>query len=84
MDGRAHPSNGHRHDGTVEYLVVVMDTGGHFRDAYGPYAIVAARREAARRRHALWEAGEKAVDVRIARHHPVAIPSQRSSWAVGG
>jgi hypothetical protein len=83
MDGRAHPRNGHRHDGDLEYLVVVMDTSGRFRDAYGPYAMATARREAARRRHALWEAGEDAVDVRIARHHPVAIPHQRSSRAVG-
>ncbi|WP_433784513.1 hypothetical protein ACQPX6_30155 [Actinomycetospora sp. CA-101289] len=83
MDGRAHPRNGHRHDGGVEYLVVVVDTAGRFRDAYGPYAIATARREAARRRHTLWEAGEHAVDVRIARHHPVAIPHQRLSWGVG-
>ena len=83
MDGRAHPRNDHRHDDGVEYLVVIVDTSGRFRDAYGPYAIAAARREAARRRHALWEAGEAAVDVRIARHHPVAIPHQRGSRVVG-
>lgn len=84
MDRRAHPRNRHRHDGAVEYLVVVVDTAGRFRDAYGPYEIATARREAARRRHALWEAGEDAVDVRIARHHPVSIPRQRGSWAVDG
>ncbi|WP_133251864.1 hypothetical protein [Actinomycetospora cinnamomea] len=77
MDGRAHPTHGHRHDGVPEYLVVVVDTAGRFRDAYGPYGLAAARREAARRRHALWEAGEQAADVRIARHHAVAVPRPR-------
>ena len=83
MHRRAHPRNGHRHDGAAEYLVVVVDTSGRFCDAYGPYEIASARREAARRRHALWEAGEDGVDVRIARHHPVAIPRQRGSYAMG-
>lgn len=77
MDGRAHPTHGHRHDGALEYLVVVVDTAGRFRDAYGPYPIAAARREAARRRHTLWEAGEQSAEVRIARHHPVAVPRPR-------
>ncbi|MDD7969177.1 hypothetical protein [Actinomycetospora lemnae] len=72
-----------RRDGASEYLVVVVDPVGRFRDAYGPYALAAAHREAERRRHALVAAGELAADVRIARHHPVAIPSQRGprrSW----
>jgi hypothetical protein len=83
MDRRAHPSSGERRDGAGEYLVVVVDTSGRFRDAYGPYALAAARREAARRRHALWEAGEPVVDVRIARHHPAVIPHQRGSSVAG-
>jgi hypothetical protein len=75
MDGRAHPTHGL--DGAAEYLVVVVDTAGRFRDAYGPYGLAAARREAARRRHALWEAGEHATDVRIARHHAAVVPAPR-------
>lgn len=67
-------------DGGSEYLVVVVDPVGRFRDAYGPYALAAAHREADRHRRALTEAGEHAADVRIARHHPVAIPRPRGSW----
>ena len=78
MDGRAHPANGNGHrDGALEYLVVVVDAAGRFRDAYGPYALAAAHHEADRRRRALWEDGEHTAEVRIARHHPVAIPQQR-------
>jgi hypothetical protein len=80
MDGQAHPRHGDARDGSSEYLVVVVDPAGRFHDAYGPYALAAARREADRRRLALAEAGERAVDVRIARHHPVAIPRPRGSW----
>ncbi|TDQ61080.1 hypothetical protein EV188_103587 [Actinomycetospora succinea] len=67
-------------DGRSEYLVVVVDTLGRFRDAYGPYALGAAHREAERHRRALAEAGEDTADVRIARHHPVAIPRPRGAW----
>jgi hypothetical protein len=76
MDSQAHPMN-ERHDGSAEYLVVVADRAGRFRDAYGPYALGAAHREAERRRRALREAGEDGADVRVARHHPVMIPRQR-------
>jgi hypothetical protein len=79
MDGQTHPMDG-RQDGSAEYLVVVADRAGRFRDAYGPYALGAAHREAERRRRSLREAGEDAADVRIARHHPVVIPRQRGPW----
>lgn len=79
MDGQA-PGNGDRRDGSTEYLVVVADRAGRFRDAYGPYALAAAHREAERRRRALREAGDDVADVRIARHHPVAIPRPRGPW----
>ncbi|GAA4869768.1 hypothetical protein [Actinomycetospora straminea] len=83
MDGQAHAGEDRR-DG-AEYLVVVVDPVGRFRDAYGPYALGAAHREADRRRRALAAAGELTADVRIARHHPVSIPSQRGprrSWDI--
>ena len=80
MDGQAHPTHGDFREGCSEYLVVVVDPVGRFRDAYGPYALAAAHREAARHRRALTEAGEHTVDVRIARHHPVAIPLPRGPW----
>lgn len=82
MDARA-DLNGDRRDGSAEYLVVVADRAGRFRDAYGPYALEAAHREADRRRRALRAAGEIAAEVRVARHHPVSIPSQRGSWRLG-
>lgn len=69
--------------GCSEYLVVVLDTVGRFRDAYGPYALAAAHREAERHQRALAEAGEHAADVRIARHHPVSVPRQRRSRGSG-
>ncbi|MEJ2888944.1 hypothetical protein [Actinomycetospora aeridis] len=81
MDGQAHPMFGNRYDGAGEYLVVVVDTVGRFRDAYGPYALGAAHQEAERRRRALTEAGEHAADVRIARHHPVTVPRPRGPGA---
>jgi hypothetical protein len=81
MDGQAHLHG--RRDGAAEYLVVVADRAGRFRDAYGPYALAAAHREAERRRIALLAAGEVAAEVRIARHHPVTIPTQRGSWRLG-
>jgi hypothetical protein len=80
MDGQASPMFGNRFDGASEYLVVVADAMGRFRDAYGPYALGAAHREAERRRRALAEAGEYGADVRIARHHPVTIPMPRGPW----
>ncbi|MEJ2864568.1 hypothetical protein [Actinomycetospora flava] len=80
MDGQAHPMYGNSTDGCSEYLVVVVDPVGRFRDAYGPYALAAAHREAERHRRALAEAGEYTADVRIARHHPVAIPRPRGPW----
>jgi hypothetical protein len=79
MDGQAHPRNGDPRDGLAEYLVVVADPAGRFRDAYGPYALAAAHREAERRRRALREAGEHAAEVRVARHHPVTIPRPRGA-----
>lgn len=81
MDGQTHPTHGD--DGYLEYLVVLVDPAGRFRDAYGPYPLAAARREADRHRQALGEAGEVTVDVRIARHHPVAIPRPRGPWRPG-
>lgn len=72
--------HGDQRDGAAEYLVVIVDRVGRFRDSYGPYALGAAHREAERRRRALTEAGEWAADVRIARHHPVAIPRPRGPW----
>jgi len=83
MDGQAHRTNGERRNGAVEYLVVVVDRVGRFRDAYGPYGLDAAHREADRRRHALRGSGEYAAEVRIARHHPVAIPRPRGPWSPG-
>lgn len=80
MDGQARRTNGERHDDAGEYVVVVVDRIGRFRDAYGPYGLAAAHREADRRRHTLIGAGEYAADVRIARHHPVAVPRQRGPW----
>ncbi|MHC1558185.1 hypothetical protein ACR9E3_04470 [Actinomycetospora sp. C-140] len=80
MDGQAHPRNGDRRDGSAEYLVVVADRAGRFRDAYGPYPLAMAHREADRRRRDLSAAGEHHADVRIARHHPVAIPHPRGPW----
>jgi hypothetical protein len=82
MDGQAR-HRGARPEGSAEYLVVVADRAGRFRDAYGPYTLAAAHREAERRRHALDAAGETGAEVRIARHHPVAIPLQRGSWRAG-
>ncbi len=82
MDGQAHRTDGERRD-AGEYLVVVVDRTGRFRDAYGPYGLTAAHHEAERRRHALIGAGEYAADVRIARHHPVAIPRPRGHWRLG-
>ena len=84
MDGEAHPTNGNRRDGSTEYLVVVADRAGRFRDAYGPYPLAAAEREAERRRRDLRAAGEPDADVRVARHHPVAIPHPRGPWRSGG
>jgi hypothetical protein len=83
MDGQAHPMHGDFRDGCSEYLVVVSDPVGRFRDAYGPYALATAHREADRHRRALTEAGECAADVRIARHHPVVIPRPRGAWHPG-
>lgn len=83
MDEQAHPRDEDRHDGAAEYLVVVADRLGRFRDAYGPYGLAAAHREADRRRRALEEAGEQTADVRIARHHPVTIPEPRGPRRTG-
>ncbi|MDD7939411.1 hypothetical protein PHK61_13380 [Actinomycetospora lutea] len=80
MDEQAHPAYGESVDGAFGYLVVVADPAGRFRDAYGPYPLAAAHREAERHRRALIEAGEHTADVRIARHHPVTIPRPRGSW----
>ncbi|GAA4808045.1 hypothetical protein GCM10023200_52170 [Actinomycetospora chlora] len=81
MDGQAR-HRGARPDGSAEYLVVVADRAGRFRDAYGPYTLAGANREAERHRQALVAAGVTG-DVRIARHHPVAIPQQRGARRVG-
>lgn len=83
MDGEAR-HRGAPPEGSAEYLVVVVDRAGRFRDAYGPYALTTAHREARRRRDALAAAGELDVEVRIARHHPVAIPLQRGPGRAGG
>jgi len=40
MDGQAHRTDGERRD-AGEYLVVVVDRTGRFRDAYGPYGLTA-------------------------------------------
>ena len=75
--------NGDPRDGAGEYLVVVADLAGRYRDAYGPYGLATAHREAERRRRALHEAGEHAADVRVARHHPLPIPYPRGPWRAG-